>query len=104
MDPPLIAVGSASLGDPNRTLDLGATADSQQPGSHGKLAILEYNESSRRWNLVEDVAGVRDSVFDVAFAPSLGQSYHLLAVATASEVLVLRIKAQQPQQALGKRQ
>lgn len=54
---------------------------------HGKLILLEYKESSRRWNLVQDIVDIKDSVYDVAFAPSMGQSYQVLAV--GSEILLI---------------
>ena len=36
----------------------------------------------RKWNKVETIAMVTDAVHDVAFAPNLGRSYHLLGIAT----------------------
>ncbi|PVD21500.1 hypothetical protein C0Q70_19674 [Pomacea canaliculata] len=64
--PPMIAVGSD---DPN-------------PAAGGKVQIFEYNEASRKWNKVETVVMVAEPVHDVCFAPNLGRSYHLLAIAS----------------------
>uniref|UniRef100_A0A5K3FLX9 WD_REPEATS_REGION domain-containing protein n=1 Tax=Mesocestoides corti TaxID=53468 RepID=A0A5K3FLX9_MESCO len=96
LDPPLIAAGSASLIDSHQRTqgDLGelsgshpASHESGAASNHGKLVLLEYNEGSRRWNLVQDVVGIKDFVYDVAFAPSMGQSYQTLAV--GSDVLMI---------------
>ena len=36
----------------------------------------------RKWNKVESLSVVTDPVHDVAFAPNLGRSHHLLAIAS----------------------
>ncbi|BFZ12952.1 hypothetical protein BsWGS_15991 [Bradybaena similaris] len=66
MHPPMIAVGSD---DPNQS-------------AGGKVQIYEYNETSRKWQKVETIFMVTEPVHDVRFAPNLGRSYHLLAVAS----------------------
>lgn len=66
MHPPMIAVGS----------------DDKSPSAGGKVQIYEYNDSTRKWNKVETLSMVTDPVHDVAFAPNLGRSYHLLAIAS----------------------
>ena len=68
-----------------------AVRESDVNPNHGKLILLEYNENSRRWNLVQDVVDIKDSVYDVAFAPSMGQSYQVLAVGSET-LLILLIK------------
>ncbi|XP_035225824.1 nucleoporin SEH1-like, partial [Stegodyphus dumicola] len=65
MHPPMIAVG----------------IDESQQTAGGKVVLCEYNENSRRWLRVETLP-VNDPVYDIAFAPNLGRSYNLLAVAT----------------------
>ncbi|VDM15778.1 unnamed protein product [Hydatigera taeniaeformis] len=94
LDPPLIAVGSASLHRNQHQGELGelgachlAVQGSDVNSGHGKLILLEYNENSRRWNLVQDIVDIKDPVYDVAFAPSMGQSYQVLAV--GSEILLI---------------
>jgi len=65
---PMIAVGSD---DPN-------SAGTLSP----KVFVYEYNESSRRWLKVETLNTMTDPVHDIAFAPNIGRSYHVLAVAS----------------------
>ncbi len=43
-----------------------------------KVFIYEYNEASRRWIRVEAVSTVTEAVHDIAFAPNIGRSYHVL--------------------------
>ncbi|VDL99240.1 unnamed protein product [Schistocephalus solidus] len=99
IDPPLIAVGSSARDITSAGTDLGMNQSSSQAVGaaysepslvRGKLVIYEYSEGARHWQLIQDVAGLKDAVFDLAFAPSMGQSYHTLAVGS-TEVLILRI-------------
>ncbi|KAL7059916.1 hypothetical protein AAHC03_013509 [Spirometra sp. Aus1] len=99
IDPPLIAVGSSSRDLTPAGTDVGMNQSTNQivGGTYsepslvrGKLVIYEYSEGARHWQLVQDVAGLKEAVFDLAFAPSMGQSYHTLAVGS-TEVLILRI-------------
>ncbi|KAA0710706.1 Nucleoporin SEH1 [Triplophysa tibetana] len=64
--PPMIAVGSD---DSNVTYG-------------GKVQIYEYNENTRKYAKAETLVTVTDPVHDVAFAPNLGRSFHVLAIAT----------------------
>lgn len=66
MHAPMIAVGS----------------DDPSPSAGGKCQIYEFNSANRKWNKVESLSVVTDPVHDVAFAPNLGRSYHLLAIAS----------------------
>uniref|UniRef100_A0A8D8YLQ0 Nucleoporin SEH1 n=1 Tax=Cacopsylla melanoneura TaxID=428564 RepID=A0A8D8YLQ0_9HEMI len=76
LHPPMIAVGSD---DPN-------------PSAMGsKALLLEYSDSSRRWNKTEFLPHILEPVHDIAFAPNLGRSYHLLALATKT-VKVVKLK------------
>lgn len=71
--PPMIAVGS----------------DDPSP-STGKVVLYEYNENSRRWLRAETIP-VTDPVKDLAFAPNLGRSFNLLAVASKDvQIMVLK--------------
>lgn len=63
---PMIAVGSDES-----TATLG-----------GKVFIYEYSDTARRWAKTETISTVTDEVHDLAFAPSLGRSFHILAVAS----------------------
>lgn len=64
--PPMLAVGSD---DPNAA-------------TGAKVLVFEYSENTRRWSRTEMLSGVTDPVHDIAFAPNLGRSFHLLAIAT----------------------
>jgi len=65
---PMIAVGSDE------------TSNSGAPG--GKVKVYEYSDTIRRWQLVETFSTMTDPVHDIAFAPNIGRSYHVLAVAS----------------------
>ncbi|UYV82009.1 SEH1L [Cordylochernes scorpioides] len=75
--PPMIAVGS----------------DDTTNAAGPKVLIYEFNENSRRWVKSETIPSVFDPVNDIAFAPNLGRSYHLLSVAT-KELRIFSIKQQ----------
>lgn len=65
--PPMIVVG---------TDEPGAMASS-------RLQIFEYSEDMRKWQKIHSIVGIAfDPVHDVSFAPNLGRSYHVLAVAS----------------------
>jgi len=50
--------------------------------SGGKVKVYEYSENIRRWQLVETFSTITEPVHDIAFAPNIGRSYHVLAVAS----------------------
>ncbi|KAF8572334.1 hypothetical protein P879_00418 [Paragonimus westermani] len=108
LDPPLIAVGSATSASLNTagenvdgapvppTGNMFQTGLSGSGGSSGslvvgKVVIYEYSEARRHWDLVEDVGMLVDAVYDLQFAPHMGQSFHTLAVGS-KEVIILRIR------------
>jgi len=68
MHSPMIAVGS----DEN----------SSSGAPCGKVKVYEYSDTIRRWQLVETFSTITDPVHDIAFAPNIGRSYHVLAVAS----------------------
>ena len=45
----------------------------------------------RKWGKVETISTVTDAVRDVAFAPNVGRSYHMLAVAS-KELVIYTLK------------
>jgi nucleoporin SEH1 len=48
-----------------------------------QLLIFGYSEEARKWQKIHSIVGiVYEPVHDVAFAPNLGRSYHVLAVAS----------------------
>lgn len=65
---PMIAVGSDET---NNSSGLG-----------GKVKVYEYSDTIRRWLLVETFNTITEPVHDIAFAPNIGRSYHVLAVAS----------------------
>lgn len=80
VSPPMIAVGS----------------DETNPPAGGKVLIYEYSENTRRWMRVETIASLCDPVHDIAFAPNLGRTYHVLAVASKDvHVLILSPRRQE---------
>ncbi|XP_041984563.1 nucleoporin SEH1 [Aricia agestis] len=80
-NPPMLAVGSD---EPN------TTNTSQDKTCNGKVFIYEYSEASRRWTRTDCLSSVLEPVNDLAFAPNLGRSFHLLAVAT-KDVRIIKI-------------
>lgn len=59
--------------------------------TRSKVFICEYNEVSRRWVQTESVTSVVHPVHDMTFAPNMGWSFNLLAVAT-NNVKILKLK------------
>jgi len=72
LHPPMIAVGSD---DPN-------------PSSGGKVFIYEFSANTRKWTKVETLVTVTEPVHDIAFAPNLGRSYHILGIASKDVTIV----------------
>ena len=62
------------------------------------LLVLSYLQKSytlghfRKWTKVETIMAVTDAVRDVAFAPNLGRSYHMLAIAS-KDVRIVTLKS-----------
>lgn len=71
---PLIAVGS-----------------DETSSTGGKVFIFEYSDNARKWSKIETINSITDPVHDIAFAPSVGRSYHILAVAS-KDLHILNIK------------
>lgn len=61
---------------------LAVGSDDPSPANGGKVFIYEYSENSRRWTKLETINSIMDPVHDISFAPNLGRSFHILAVAT----------------------
>ncbi|XP_069813905.1 nucleoporin SEH1 isoform X1 [Dendropsophus ebraccatus] len=57
-------------------------SDDSSPNIMGKVQIYEYNENTRKYVKAETFMTVTDPVHDLAFAPNLGRSFHILAVAS----------------------
>jgi nucleoporin SEH1 len=56
-----------------------------------KINVFEYVEGQRKWIRIDSVVSSTDPVYDLSFAPNLGRSYHLLAVAS-KYVQILQLK------------
>lgn len=86
--PPMIAVGS----------------DDNQHPSASKVFVFEYHEASRRWLKVEThSAATSEPVHDIAFAPNLGRSYHVLAIASKELKIISMKPLGTPQQQMAKK-
>lgn len=78
-----------SLRIPNAMIAVGSDDNSNITNS--KVFICEYNEVSRRWAKTESVTSCAHPVHDMIFAPNMGRSFYLLAVAT-NNVRILKLK------------
>ena len=68
-----------------------AIGSDDQSSSGPKVFVYEYAESSKRWLRIDSFSAMADPVHDIAFAPNLGRSYHVLAIAS-KELKVLALK------------
>ena len=68
-----------------------AIGSDDQSSSGSKVFVYEYSESARRWLRIDAFTAMTDLVHDIAFAPNLGRSYHVLAIAS-KELKMLAIK------------
>ncbi|KAJ9588329.1 hypothetical protein L9F63_018305 [Diploptera punctata] len=75
LHPPMLAVGS----------------DDANTANGSKVFIYEYSENTHRWTKTESLSSVTEPVHDIAFAPNLGRSYHLLGIAT-NNVRIIMLK------------
>lgn len=66
-------------------------SDDNTNTSTSKVFICEYNEVSRRWAKTESVNCVTHAVHDMIFAPNMGRSFYLLAIAT-NNIRILKLK------------
>lgn len=62
-------------------------------GSSSKVSVYSCSNESRQWHLVAELPGHTKGVHDVAWAPNVGRSYHLIASAGTDNMLkVHRLK------------
>ncbi|KAL3313691.1 Nucleoporin SEH1 [Cichlidogyrus casuarinus] len=93
LDTPLIAIGSSDSevgAAPSTTTQL-VTHSVPASSSLGTLTIYECGPNNQ-WNRVENFHTIDRTVYDVAFAPHMGQSFQQLAIATSTDLVILRIK------------
>ena len=66
-------------------------SDDPNTSSGPKVFIYEFSANTHKWNRVDSLVSISDPVHDLAFAPNLGRSYHLLGIATKDvRVVTLR--------------
>ncbi len=70
---------------------LAVGSDDPSPASGPKVSVYELSDPDRRWRRAESVP-VPDPVHDLAFAPNVGRSYALLAVASSSDLRIVTLK------------
>ncbi|XP_047130170.1 nucleoporin SEH1 isoform X1 [Hydra vulgaris] len=70
---------------------LAVGSDDTSPNAGGKVEIHEYNNNARKWMKVGTLMSVTEAVHDVAFAPNIGRTHHLLAIAS-KDVYIMSIK------------
>ena len=68
-----------------------AIGSDDQSATGSKVFVYEYNETSRRWLRIDAFTQMTDLVHDISFAPNLGRSYHVLAIAS-KELKILAIR------------
>jgi hypothetical protein len=73
--PPMIAVGS----------------DDATSSLSEKVILYEYSDAARRWMKVDAISVMSDPVHDIAFAPNIGRSYSVLAIAS-KELKMVTVK------------
>lgn len=55
------------------------------------MFLYEYSENVRKWAKVDTIISITEPVHDIAFAPNIGRTYHILAVA-GKDVSILHLK------------
>lgn len=61
---------------------LAVGSDDSNTATGGKVFIFEYSENLRQWTKIETIVNVTEPVHDIAFAPNLGRSFHILGIAS----------------------
>jgi len=67
---------------------LAVSSDDPLAMSGGKVEIHEYSSTARKWSKIAALTDMTDPVHDISFAPNLGRSHHLLAIATKDLVVM----------------
>ena len=53
-----------------------------------KVLVFEYSKSARKWSKVQNLTAITDKVHDIAFAPNMGRSFHVLGIASSAVQIV----------------
>ena len=56
-----------------------------------KVMLFEYSDANRRWLKMDAISFMSEPVHDIAFAPNVGRSYSVLAVAS-KELKIVTLK------------
>ena len=88
-----LACASCISWNPSRTGSpmLAVGSDDPSTNAGGKVEIHEYSDAGRKWIKVASLMAIADPVHDLCFAPNVGRSRHLLAVAS-KDVHIVAIK------------
>lgn len=70
---------------------IAAGSDDSSSPTQGKVFLFEASENARRWTKVDTINSITDPVHDVAFAPHVGRSFHVLSVAS-KDVQIFHIR------------
>lgn len=90
-----LASASCISWNPSRSHPMLAVgSDDPSSNAGGKVELHEYNSSARKWSKISTLMGITDPVHDVSFAPNVGRSRHLLAIAS-KDVTIMSIKPSQ---------
>ena len=68
----------------NLPILLAIASDEATNGSTDKLSIFEYNDNNRTYSKIEKSIICTEPIKSIAFAPSIGKLYHVLAIASRS--------------------
>jgi len=61
--------------------------------SENSVKVWEYNQKFQKWQAVVELEGHEDNVHDVAWAPNMGRTYHLIATACKDQyVRIYKLK------------
>ncbi|XP_037091547.1 nucleoporin SEH1-like [Pollicipes pollicipes] len=53
-----------------------------------KVLVFEYSKGARKWSKVQNLTAITDKVHDIAFAPNMGRSFHVLGIASTAVRIV----------------
>lgn len=67
---------------------VGCDDESDDSASREKLVIYYYDEVTRKWQTLNDDCKIYDPIYDISFAPSLGRSNPVLAIASKDVYIV----------------
>lgn len=68
----------------NLPILLAISSDESTNPTADKLSIFEYNDNNRAYSRIEKLAVCTEPIKSIAFAPSIGKLYHVLAIASRS--------------------